>query len=223
MCRCCSASRGCRIRMRSSVSTTRRRVAVVTPITDGAVAVDWERAEIADFTVDYLLKAPPTGATFAEVPGPPRSRRTTRPGRRISRSGSAQSQSIELFKSTRAKVVSAPDESERDFRIRLQSEAREARDAALARVREKYASKIDADPGSHPQGRAGRAGAERTGDRREDGRGRIDRRHDLWRPARAQGDQRRLARSGDDSGARHEPGRQGIAGRDAAPPKTSPH
>ena len=34
------------------------------------------------------------------------------------------------------------DESERDFRIRLQSEAREARDAALAKVREKYASKL---------------------------------------------------------------------------------
>ena len=39
-------------------------------------------------------------------------------------------------------MVSAPDESERDFRIRLQSEAREARDAALAKVREKYASKL---------------------------------------------------------------------------------
>ena len=30
--------------------------------------MDWDRAEIADFTVDYLLKAPPTGATFADVP-----------------------------------------------------------------------------------------------------------------------------------------------------------
>ena len=29
-----------------------RNVSVVTPITDGAVAVDWDRAEIADFTVD---------------------------------------------------------------------------------------------------------------------------------------------------------------------------
>ena len=39
-------------------------------------------------------------------------------------------------------MVSALDESERDFRIRLQSEGREARDGALARVREKYASKL---------------------------------------------------------------------------------
>jgi hypothetical protein len=41
-------------------------------------------------------------------------------------------------------VISAPDESERDFRIRLGSEAREARDAALAKVRDKYAAKIAA-------------------------------------------------------------------------------
>jgi hypothetical protein len=53
-----------------------------------------------------------------------------------------QSQSIELFKSSRAKMLSSPDESERDFRIRLQGEAREARDAAVAKVREKYASKM---------------------------------------------------------------------------------
>ena len=38
--------------------------------------------------------------------------------------------------------MSAIDESERDFRIRLQSEAREARDAALAKVRQKYAAKV---------------------------------------------------------------------------------
>ena len=56
------------IRMRSSGSMRSKTVAVVTPITDGAVAVDWERAELADFTVDYLLKVPPTGATFADVP-----------------------------------------------------------------------------------------------------------------------------------------------------------
>ena len=54
----------------------------------------------------------------------------------------AQTQSVELLRSARAKVLSSPDESERDFRIRLQGEAREARDAAIAKVRDKYASKM---------------------------------------------------------------------------------
>lgn len=39
-------------------------------------------------------------------------------------------------------MLSAPEESERAFRIRLNTEAREARDAALVKVRGKYASKL---------------------------------------------------------------------------------
>ena len=119
-----------------------RNVSVVTPITDGAVAVDWDRAEIADFTVDYLLTAPPTGATFADVPAAGAKPRNYATWQKDFTQWLAQSQSIELLKSSRAKMVSALDESERDFRIRLQSEAREARDAALAKVRDKYASKL---------------------------------------------------------------------------------
>jgi hypothetical protein len=119
-----------------------KTVAVVTPVTDGAVAVDWDRAELADFTVDYLLKAPPTGATFAAVPAAAAKPKNYATWEKDFSQWLAQSQSIELFKSSRAKVLSTPDESERDFRIRLQGEAREARDAALAKVREKYASKM---------------------------------------------------------------------------------
>ena len=119
-----------------------RNVSVVTPITEGAVAVDWDRAEIAGFTVDYLLKAPPASATFADVPAAAAKPRNYATWQKDFTQWLAQSQSIELFKSSRAKVVSALDESERDFRIRLQSEAREARDAALAKVREKYVSKM---------------------------------------------------------------------------------
>ena len=119
-----------------------RMVTVVTPITDGAVAVDWDRAEIADFTVDYLLKAPPVGATFADLPAAAAKAKNYAAWEKDFSRWLAQSQSIELFKSSRAKVVSALDETERNFRIRLQSEARESRDAALAKVREKYASKL---------------------------------------------------------------------------------
>jgi hypothetical protein len=41
-------------------------------------------------------------------------------------------------------LISHPGESERDFRIRLQNEFREARDAALAKVRAKYAARLQA-------------------------------------------------------------------------------
>jgi hypothetical protein len=119
-----------------------RMVTVVTPITDGAVAVDWDRAEIADFTVDDLLKSPPAGATFADVPAAAAKAKNYPTWEKDFSQWIGQSQSIELFKSSRAKMMSALDESERDFRIRLQSEARESRDGALAKVRDKYASKL---------------------------------------------------------------------------------
>ncbi|HYE87586.1 MAG TPA: hypothetical protein VEA16_14585 [Vicinamibacterales bacterium] len=126
-----------------------KNVAVVTPISDGPVAVDWERAELADFTVDYLLKAAPTGATFADVPSPAAKPKNYAAWEKDFTRWIAQSQSVELLalsvdgsKSSRAKLVSHPDESERDFRIRVQSHARDARNAAIARVRDKYASKI---------------------------------------------------------------------------------
>lgn len=119
-----------------------RTVAVVTPITDGAVAVDWDRAEVADFKVDALQKAPPAGATFAGVPAPAAKAKNYAAWEKDFSAWVAQSQSIELFKSGRAKALSNPDESERDFRIRLQGDAREARDQAVARVRDKYAAKM---------------------------------------------------------------------------------
>jgi hypothetical protein len=119
-----------------------KRVVVVTAITDGAVAVDWDRAEVADFTVEALMKAPPTGATFSEVPAPAAKAKNYASWEKDFAQWLAQSQSIDLFKSTRAKRLSNPDESERDFRIRIQADAREARDAAVAKVRDKYASKL---------------------------------------------------------------------------------
>jgi len=119
-----------------------KNLAVVTAITDGAVAIDWERAELAHFTVDDLLQSPPAGATFADVPAPAAKAKSYATWTKDFSQWVAQSQSVELFKSAKAKLVSHPDESERDFRIRLQGEAREARDAAIAKVRDKYASKI---------------------------------------------------------------------------------
>ena len=119
-----------------------RDITIVTPITDSPIAVNWDQAEPASFTVNYLSKSPPTGAQVAPLPAAATKPKNFANWEKEFGQWVAQSQSVELFRSKRAKVVSAPDESERDFRLRLQSEAREARDAALAKVREKHASKL---------------------------------------------------------------------------------
>jgi hypothetical protein len=52
------------------------------------------------------------------------------------------SQSLSLLRSPSTRLVSVPGEAERDFRLRLQQAARETRDAAVERLRLKYAPKI---------------------------------------------------------------------------------
>ncbi|HEX8032012.1 MAG TPA: hypothetical protein VF491_26310, partial [Vicinamibacterales bacterium] len=119
-----------------------RDVTVITPIGDGAVAVDWDQAEPADFSAKDLSKTAPASATFGDVP--PAATRSKQYATWEKEFGQwiGRSQSIELFKSSRAKLLSSPDESERDFRIRIQGQAREERDAAVTKVRDKYASKL---------------------------------------------------------------------------------
>jgi hypothetical protein len=119
-----------------------RDVTFVTPITDAPVAVNWDQAEPADFSVNDLSKTAPPNASFAALPSAATKARNYSTWQKGFGQWAAQSQSIELYKSKRAKVISAPDESERDFRIRLNNDARENRDAALARTREKYAAKM---------------------------------------------------------------------------------
>ena len=121
-----------------------REVTLVTPIKDVAVAVNWDEAEPADFKVNDLSKTAPAGATFAPLPSPATKPKNFSTWLKDFARWAAQTQSIELFKSGRAGVLSAPDETEQDFRIRLQTDAREARDAALTKLREKYAPKITA-------------------------------------------------------------------------------
>jgi hypothetical protein len=55
-----------------------------------------------------------------------------------------RNQKVELLKSASLKEVSRPGESEQEFRLRTQQAAREQRDAAVERLRQKYAPKFAA-------------------------------------------------------------------------------
>ncbi|MCC7177629.1 MAG: ATP-binding protein [Acidobacteria bacterium] len=119
-----------------------RDVALVTPIADGAVAVDWEHAEPASFDVDHLETRPPAGVAFAPLPAAAARARSYAAWETAFARWAGQTQAIELLRSVRAKVTSAPDESERAFRIRVTEAMHEGRDAALEKVRAKHAAKI---------------------------------------------------------------------------------
>ena len=119
-----------------------RDVVVVTPIVDGPVSIDWEHAEPASFAIADLTAQPPFSAPFEALPKAASTPRKYPQWTKDFIQWVGRSQAIELARSPRTKLVSAPDEAERDFRIRLQTSLREQRDAALARVRERYGSRL---------------------------------------------------------------------------------
>ena len=71
-----------------------------------------------------------------------RSKDTTSTGAVTSSDWILRSQPLTLFSSPALKLVSEPAESERDFRIRCQQAAREARDGAVETLRARFAPKV---------------------------------------------------------------------------------
>jgi hypothetical protein len=119
-----------------------RDVVVTTPLREGVVTVDWELAEPASFTLHDLSEQPREQLPYAALPSAATDRKKVALWTRELARWAARSQSVDLLRSARAKLTSRPDESEREFRIRVQESAREARDAAIEKTRQKYASRL---------------------------------------------------------------------------------
>ena len=120
-----------------------RDVTVLVPFASGAVPADWDHAAEADVSPADLLAQPVQPATFGEMPEAATRAKSYDGWTRDMTVWLQQTQHLELLR-TRSGEVSRPGETERDFRIRLQGSAREQRDGAGDRLRQKYAPKIAA-------------------------------------------------------------------------------
>ena len=112
-----------------------------TPITDDAIPVDWAVGEQLDIDSGDLATAPEGSARFARLPAVAVQPKRYGAWEKALKAWLAQNQRIALLRHPSLGVTSRPGESERDFRIRLQLEARTARDAAVDAVRKKFAPK----------------------------------------------------------------------------------
>jgi hypothetical protein len=132
---------------RSRLSTTVARQ-YITPVVAGAIPVDWHQAAPVE-TLPSALERQPTrplegSAQFAALPPEAgKSRAYTAWGREFANSLFA-SETLEILYSPSQKLYSELDEDERDFRIRISQNAREARDAAVEALRKKYAPRLAA-------------------------------------------------------------------------------
>ncbi|MDC8447008.1 MAG: ATP-binding protein [Nitrospira sp.] len=117
-------------------------VAVLAPIADGAVAVDWDKATAAELAVADLERDPERDAQFLALPTIAGKVKSYGDWNKEFGGWLFRTQKMELFRSPGTKEISKPGESERDFRVRLQQTGREQRDKSAEILRQKYASKI---------------------------------------------------------------------------------
>jgi hypothetical protein len=119
-----------------------RTLQVRVPLEAGPIAFTVDRAEVVDLPVDDLDTEPLEGASFATLPAEGSQPRSyDRWGKELVR-WIQGSQPLVLYESKARKLSSRPDESERDFRIRLAEAAREARDDQADKIRQKYDSRV---------------------------------------------------------------------------------
>ena len=126
---------------KSGIDST-QEVTVLAPISEGAVAVDWDHAVMADLAVADLEQAPENGGQFLPLPASAGKAKSYAEWNKDFGGWLFRTQKVELFKSPSTKEVSKPGESERDFRVRLQQSGREQRDKGAESLRQKYAPKI---------------------------------------------------------------------------------
>ena len=112
------------------------------PITDGAIPVNWDQAIEAALATADLEQTPAAGAQFATLPSAAGKAKNYETWKQDFSGWLYRTQKVQLWRSSVAKEVSQPGETERDFRVRLQQTGRERRDKDADVLRQKYAPKI---------------------------------------------------------------------------------
>lgn len=120
-----------------------RDLTVLLPITDDPIPVDWDDVIEAKIDPDDIEKGPEEGASYSPVPSAAGNTKHYKNWERDFKNWVYRNKTLELWKSPSLKIISNLDESERDFRIRLQQLAHEQRDEDIERLRRKYAPKMN--------------------------------------------------------------------------------
>jgi hypothetical protein len=121
-----------------------QELAFLARLAEGAVPVDWDQAREAGVAVGDLELEAATGAAFADLPGIAGKKKSYADWSRDFAGWLFRTRRLEILSSPGLKQISRPGEPEGDFRARIQLAAREARDAAVEGLRQKYAPKMAA-------------------------------------------------------------------------------
>ncbi len=116
-----------------------REVALVAPLPERTVTIPWAEAETSALAPADLESQPIPNGVFSALPVDASKAKSYTAWSRDFERWLTLSEQLRLLHDPVTGKRSKPGESERDFRIRLQTAAREERDRAVAALREKYA------------------------------------------------------------------------------------
>lgn len=116
----------------------------ITPVTDEAVPVSWDKAQVTSLAASDLEKSPVESALYADLPEAAAKAKSFAGWSKDFVIWLYGTQKLDLLFSPSTKSFSNPNEAERDFRARLQLAAHERRDDLVEKLRQRYAPKIAA-------------------------------------------------------------------------------
>jgi hypothetical protein len=118
-------------------------LSLLASLTNEVVAADWSQAKDVEFDEKDLEADPQPAAAFAELPSAASKIKNYDAWKKQFADALYRGRSLQLFKCESLDQNSKPGESERDFRVRLTQSAREERDAAVEKLKTKYAPKLN--------------------------------------------------------------------------------
>src|SRR5687767_3343311 len=118
-------------------------VHAITPITDGALAVNWDDASFVDAAPDSLARAAANpAARYGALPAAAGNATSYTAWAADFERWVVRAKPLRVYSAPIYKLTSRPGESEADFSARVQQAARERRDAAVEKLRGKYATRV---------------------------------------------------------------------------------
>jgi hypothetical protein len=120
-----------------------REVSILVPGGDLGAAVSWEDADAVELDVDELERDPEAEALFGAVPSELSTASKLKALSKDFGSHLYDEERLILYHNPTLKLYSKPGELEKEFKIRLQQALREARDAEVDKLRDKYEKKLD--------------------------------------------------------------------------------
>jgi hypothetical protein len=112
------------------------------PVAEGPVSIEWDTATEIFIKTKDLEQSPQEPALYGDLPVIATKPDSYTAWNRDFINWLYRTQNVELWKSPGLKEYSRVNESERDFRVRLLQKAREQRDEATEKLRQKYAPRF---------------------------------------------------------------------------------